>query len=87
MMINNGLKTRLREEAKATLSPTKENTDAKNQEGDYPQEIRVPITALQYVQLRDEKADPKYKITRRKRFEFIIDSVTYSIDVYKNLYG
>jgi hypothetical protein len=29
MMINNGLKTRLREEAKATLSPTKENTDAK----------------------------------------------------------
>lgn len=49
--------------------------------------MRVPITALQYVQLRDEKADPKFKVTRRQRVEFIIGSTPYSIDIYKHLYG
>lgn len=58
----------------------------KNKEGDYPLEMRVPITALQYVQLRDEKSDPNFKLTKRQRLQFIIDSTQYSIDVWKNLY-
>lgn len=56
-------------------------------DGDYPQEIRVPISSMQYVQLRDEKADKNYKTTNRQRVQFIIGSIQYSIDVWKNIYG
>ena len=58
-----------------------------NSEGDYLQEIRVPITALQYVELRDEKADKKFKTTHREVIQFIVGSTHFKVDVWKNLYG
>lgn len=47
----------------------------------------MPITALQYVQMRDEKADKRYKPTNRERMHFIIGSTHYSVDAWNNIYG
>lgn len=42
---------------------------------------------MQYVELKEEKADPKFKPTKRERVHFIIDSTHYSVDIYENIYG
>jgi len=57
-----------------------------NKEGDYLQEIRKPLTSLQYVTLREERTDPKYKVINRQRFTFVYNDLPYTIDVYDNLY-
>ena len=56
-----------------------------NEEGDYPQEIRKPLTSLQYVMLREERADPNYKVVNRQRYHFVYNDLPYSIDVYENI--
>ena len=58
-----------------------------NEEGDYVQEIRKPLTSLQYVMLREEKADKNYKVISRQRFSFVYHEHPYNIDVYDNIYG
>ena len=58
-----------------------------NQEGDYPQEIRKPLTSLQYVMLREERADPKYRVVNRFRSVFVWQDVFYSVDVYNDIMG
>jgi hypothetical protein len=60
---------------------------AKNEQGEYNQELRIPLTSLQYVELREEKANSEYNVTKRERVHFIINSVHYTVDVYDNLYG
>ncbi len=50
------------------------------------QEIRKPLTSLQYVTLREQKADPKYKVVNRQRFTFVYNDLPYTVDVYDNLY-
>ena len=58
-----------------------------NEVGDYPQEIRKPLTSLQYVMLREEQADPSYKVVNRQRYVFVHESLPYSIDVYSDILG
>ena len=58
-----------------------------NEEGDYPQEIRKPLTSLQYVMLREERADPQFKVVNRLRCVFVDNEVPYSVDIYSNLLG
>ena len=58
-----------------------------NKEGDYPQEVRKPLTSLQYVMLREERADAKYKVVNRIRHVFVDRDLPYSIDVYSNILG
>lgn len=50
------------------------------------QEIRKPLTSLQYVTLREERADPNYKVVNRQRFTFVYNDLPYTIDVYDNIY-
>ncbi len=59
----------------------------KNSEGDYVQEIRKPLTSLQYVMLREEKADKSYKVINRQRYNFVYNDHPYAIDIYDNIYG
>jgi hypothetical protein len=58
-----------------------------NEEGDYPQEIRKPLTSLQYVMLREEQADPNFKVVNRQRHHFVYKDLPFSVDVYQNIYG
>jgi len=58
-----------------------------NEEGDYPQEIRKPLTSLQYVMLREERADPNFKVANRLRCMFVDKELPYSVDIYNNLMG
>lgn len=58
-----------------------------NETGDYVQEIRKPLTSLQYVMLREEKADKGYHVVNRQRYSFVYNDHPYSIDVYENIYG
>ena len=58
-----------------------------NEEGDYPQEIRKPLTSLQYVMLREERADPLFKVVNRLRCVFVHNEVPYSVDIYHNPMG
>jgi hypothetical protein len=58
-----------------------------NEQGDYPQEIRKPLTSLQYVMLREEKADPNFKVVNRQRWMFVHHDLPYSVDVYENILG
>lgn len=57
-----------------------------NQDGDFLQEIRKPLTSLQYVTLREERADPKYRVVNRQRYTFVYNNLPYTIDVYDNIY-
>lgn len=45
------------------------------------------MTSLQYVMLREEKVDNKYKVINRQRYSFVYNNLPYAIDVYDNLYG
>jgi hypothetical protein len=58
-----------------------------NETGDYIQEIRKPLTSLQYVMLREEKADKNSHVVNRQRYSFVYNDIPYSIDVYDNIYG
>ena len=58
-----------------------------NEQGDYPQEIRKPLTSLQYVMLREEQADPQFKVINRQRYVFVHGDHPYSIDIYNNILG
>lgn len=58
-----------------------------NEKGDYPQEIRKPLTSLQYVMLREDQADPNFKVVNRHRYVFVQKDTPYSIDVYNNILG
>jgi hypothetical protein len=58
-----------------------------NNEGDFLQEIRKPLTSLQYVSLREERADSKFKVVNRQRFTFVYNDLPYTVDVYDNIYG
>lgn len=55
--------------------------------GEYSQEVRKPLTSLQYVMLREQHVDPKYAVVNRTRYHFVYKDEPYNIDVYKNLYG
>lgn len=58
-----------------------------NETGDYVQEIRKPLTSLQYVMLREEKADKNSHVVNRQRYSFIYNDLPYAVDVYENIYG
>lgn len=45
------------------------------------------MTSLQYVMLREERADPKFKVINRIRYHFVYKDLPFSVDVYNNLYG
>lgn len=60
---------------------------AANEEGDYTQEVRTPLSALQYVQLKEEKADKDYRVVAIPRAQFIVGSTLFTIDTWTNLYG
>lgn len=49
--------------------------------------MRTPLSALQYVQLKEEKADKKFKPIQLERTHFIIGSTHFSIDTWQGLYG
>lgn len=51
------------------------------------QEIRKPLTSLQYVMLREEKADKNYKVINRQRYNFVYNDLHYAIDIYDNILG
>jgi predicted cupin superfamily sugar epimerase len=55
--------------------------------GDYCQEIRKPLTSMQYVLLKEERRDKDYKAVVRQRYHFIHNGLPYSIDVYDNIHG
>jgi hypothetical protein len=59
----------------------------RNEEGDYVQEIRKPLTSLQYVMLREEKADKGFRVINRHRYTFVFNEHPYAIDIYDNIYG
>ena len=58
-----------------------------NEKGDYSQEIRKPLTSLQYVMLRESHTDPAYKVVNRIRQHFVHKEHSYNIDVYDDIYG
>lgn len=58
-----------------------------DEKGDYPQEIRKPLTSLQYVMLREERADAGYQVVNRQRMVFVDKDLPYSVDVYNNIQG
>jgi hypothetical protein len=60
---------------------------APNAEGEYTQEVRTPLSALQYVQLKEDRADKNYHPIHLDRTHFIIGSTHFSIDTWRNLYG
>lgn len=57
------------------------------EQGDYLQELRKPLTSLQYVMLREESADKQFKVINRKRLNFVYNDLPYTIDIYEQLYG
>ena len=50
-----------------------------NKDGDFPQEVRKPLTSLQYVMLREERADAKYKVVNRIRHVFVARDLPLSL--------
>lgn len=60
---------------------------APNQDGDFTQEVRTPLSALQYVQLKEDKADKHYRIVTVERAQFIVGSTLFTVDTWTNLYG
>lgn len=58
-----------------------------DESGDYPKEIRKPLTSLQYVMLREESSDPKFNVVNRHRHVFMHNDLPYSIDVYNSIEG
>lgn len=55
--------------------------------GDYCQEIRKPLTSMQYVLLKEQRSDKNYRAIVRQRYHFIYNDLPYSIDVYDNILG
>lgn len=59
----------------------------KNKNGDYSQEIRKPLTSLQYVTLKEQSLDPNYNVISRKRLQFVYNNISYAIDIYEKIHG
>jgi hypothetical protein len=59
----------------------------KNQNGDYVQEIRKPLTSLQYVTLKEQSLDSNYNVIQRKRANFVYNNISFAIDIYENING
>lgn len=59
----------------------------KNQNGDYVQEIRKPLTSLQYVTLKEQSLDHNYNVIQRKRANFVYNNISFAIDIYENANG
>jgi hypothetical protein len=58
-----------------------------NEEGEFTQEVRTPLSALQYVQLKEEQADKNFRIVAVDRSQFIVGSTIFTVDTWSNLYG
>lgn len=54
---------------------------------DFSQEIRKPITSLQFVTIKENQSDPDFNNVIRERKSFIHNNLSYSIDVYSNILG
>ena len=59
----------------------------KNQNGDYVQEIRKPLTSLQYVTLKEQSLDPNFNVISRKRANFVYNNISFAIDIYDEING
>lgn len=59
----------------------------KNQNGDYVQEIRKPLTSLQYVTLKEQSLDPNFNVIQRKRAHFAYNNISFVIDIYDEING
>lgn len=59
----------------------------KNQNGDYIQEIRKPLTSLQYVTLKEQSLDPNFNVVTRKRANFVYNNISFAIDIYDEIAG
>ena len=40
----------------------------------YSQEIRKPLTSLQYVTIKEQRADPNFNMVQRKRLNFVYNN-------------
>jgi hypothetical protein len=49
--------------------------------------VRTPLSALQYVQLKEGKADPHFRTVIVERAQFIVGSTLLTLDTWSNLYG
>lgn len=59
----------------------------KNENGDYVQEIRKPLTSLQYVTLKEQNLDPNFNVVKRRRILFAFNDVPFAIDIYDEVNG
>lgn len=59
----------------------------KNENGDYVQEIRKPLTSLQYVTLKEQNLDPNFNVVQRRRILFAYNDVPFAIDIYDEVKG
>lgn len=59
----------------------------KNEKGDYAQEIRKPLTSLQYVMLKEQSLDSKFNSVKRERINFVHNNHSFAIDVYNDVNG
>lgn len=59
----------------------------KNQNGDYVQEIRKPLTSLQYVTLKEQSLDNKFNVIQRKRAQFVYNNISFAIDIFDEVNG
>lgn len=53
----------------------------------YSQEIRKPLTSLQYVTIKEQRTDPNFNTVVRQRLNFVYNNQTYAIDIYNNILG
>ncbi len=54
---------------------------------EYRQEVRKPLTSLQYVMVREQLADPSYESVSRQRINFVYKNKAFNIDIYDNIEG
>jgi hypothetical protein len=59
----------------------------KNLNGDYVQEIRKPLTSLQYVTLKEQSLDHNFEVIKRRRAHFVYNNISFSIDIYDEING
>lgn len=59
----------------------------KNQNGDYVQEIRKPLTSLQYVTLKEQSLDHNFNVIQRRRAQFVYNNISFAIDIYDEING
>jgi thymidylate kinase len=59
----------------------------KDQNGDCAQEIRKPLTSLQYVTLKEQSLDQNYNVVQRRRANFVYNNISFAIDIYPEING